>query len=257
MNKQELVTRDEHAAQQQPSFSFEQMQRMAVSIAKSGIFGIKDPDQAIALMLIAHSEGRHPASVARDFDIIQGRPAKKSEAILRDFQASGGRVEWHQRDDQAAIATFTHPLAVKPMKIEWTLERAKTAGLTDKNGGMYTKYRRQMLSARCISEGCRATAPQATSGFYTPEEVRQFEADDPTPVSVTAAIEQATAAALSDEEVNALIEAMDVPSLTLLEAAFANAWRATKDPKVRLRFKEVYDGMKVEIERVAMEEARQ
>src|SRR5208282_978637 len=76
------------------SYSFEQIQRMAVAFAKSGLFGVKDPESALSLMLLAQAEGRHPALIMRDYDVIEGRLAKKSEAMLRDFQASGGRVEW-------------------------------------------------------------------------------------------------------------------------------------------------------------------
>jgi hypothetical protein len=251
--KQELVahTPTMAVAEPVPSFSFQDMQRMATSIAKSGIFGVKDADQALALMLIAHAEGRHPATVARDMDIINGRPSKKSEAILRDFQASGGRVEWIQRDDAAAIAIFSHPSAVKPLKVDWTLERAKKAGLAGKD--MYAKYTRQMLSARCISEGCRATAPQSTGGYYSPEEVREFDADlAPEPVSVTAAIEQAVGA-MPDSEIEAHINAMDTLDPKALEQAFTAAWRSTKDAQLRQRFKGAYDAMKAEIARVAAE----
>jgi hypothetical protein len=242
-NKQDLIPRGTTVA---ADFSFSDMQRMAASIAKAGFFGIKEADQAIALMLIAHAEGKHPATVARDFDIIQGRPAKKSEAILRDFQASGGKVEWHTRDDNLADATFTHPMAPKPLRITWDIKRAEKAGLLAKD--MYKKFPRQMLSARCISEGCRATAPQATSGFYTPEEVRQFD-DDAPPVAqpVESAVEQA-AQAMSQEQIEAIVNSMDVTTVAELEAAFAHAWRSTKDPNLRAQFKDIYDSMRVELE---------
>jgi hypothetical protein len=42
------------------------IERMAGAIAKSGLFGMKTPDQALALMLIAQAEGMHPALAARD-----------------------------------------------------------------------------------------------------------------------------------------------------------------------------------------------
>lgn len=257
---QELVTRGRssvtvmHPEEAAPSFSFQDMQRMAASIAKSGLFGVKDADQALALMLIAQAQGQHPALVARDFDIIQGRPAKKSEAILRDFQASGGKVEWHKLDDTCADATFTHPLSPKGVRIAWDMARAKQAGLVDKNGGMFVKFPRQMLRSRCVSEGCRTTAPQATGGYYTPEEVSQFDEDVPQTTTITAAVEQA-ATALTQDQIEALIDAMDVTTLPALEVAFGNAWRATKDPHARASFKSVYDGQKQEIERVAAEKA--
>ena len=241
--KQDVILASDAPA---PAFSFEAMQRMAVAIAKSGLFGVKEADQALSLMMIAQAEGKHPALIARDYDIIQGRPAKKSEAILRDFQASGGKVEWHELTDAAADATFTHPLSVKPLRIKWDIPRAKAARLMDKEGGMYTKYPRQMLRSRCISEGCRTVAPSATSGFYTPEEVHQMDAEAPEAIPITAAIAQA-AAAPAPEEVEAFINSMDVTSLPKLEAAFAAAWRSTKDAPTRAKYKGAYDSMKIEI----------
>ena len=40
---------------------------------------------------------------------------------------------------------------------------------------MWTKYPRQMLRARVISEGIRATNPAVATGMYTPEEVQDME----------------------------------------------------------------------------------
>lgn len=151
--------------------SLNDIERMAVAVAKSGLFGVKSPDQALALMLVAQAEGRHPALAARDYDIIQGRPAKKSEAMLRDFIESGGKVEWHALDDKAADATFSHPSG-GTVRIEWTMVRAAAAGIGGKD--MWKKYPRQMLRARCVSEGIRTVCPMATSGMYVPEEVQEF-----------------------------------------------------------------------------------
>jgi len=88
--------------------TMQDMGRMAEAVAKSGLFGVKTADQAMALMLVAQAEGRHPAMAARDYDIIQGRPAKKTEAMLRDFLENQGKVEWHALDDTVADATFSH-----------------------------------------------------------------------------------------------------------------------------------------------------
>jgi hypothetical protein len=71
------------------------MQTMAGALAKSGLFGVKTSDQALALMLVAQAEGRHPGSVASDYHIIQGRASLKSDSMLARFQQAGGRVEWH------------------------------------------------------------------------------------------------------------------------------------------------------------------
>jgi hypothetical protein len=153
---------------------YQDIEKMALAVAKSGLFGVKTADQAMALMLVAQAEGRHPALAARDYDIIQNRPAKKSEAMMRDFLESGGKVEWHQLDDKVADASFSHPSGGM-VRIAWDMDRAKLAGLGGKD--MWKKWPRQMLRARCTSEGIRTVCPMATSGMYVPEEVKDFGPD--------------------------------------------------------------------------------
>lgn len=148
------------------------LEKMAHAVAASKLFGVKTPDEAMALMLLAQAENLHPATAARDYNIIQGKPAMKADAMLARYLTSGGKVEWHEHTDQKVAATFTHP-AGGSLKIEWDMARAKTAGLGGKDN--WTKYPRQMLRARVISEGIRATNPAVASGIYTPEEVSDFE----------------------------------------------------------------------------------
>ncbi len=154
------------------SFEFAEVERMARAIATSGLFGMKTPEQALALMLLAQAEGLHPVIAARDYDIIQGRPSKKAEAMLRSFLQNGGTVEWHKLDDTCADATFSHPQGGK-IRIVWDQDRANKAGLAGKE--MYKKYPRQMFRARTVSEGVRTVCPMATSGLYVPEEVGDFD----------------------------------------------------------------------------------
>jgi hypothetical protein len=121
----------------------------------------------MSLLLLAQAEGVHPAIAMRDFDVIQGRPAKKAQAMHRSFLEAGGKIEWHERSDTKADATFSHPQGGQ-VRVAWDMERARKAGLSGKD--MYAKYPRQMLAARAISEGCRTVYPAATSGLYVPEE---------------------------------------------------------------------------------------
>lgn len=148
------------------------LERMAQAMTQSKLFGITSPDQALSLMLVAQAEGLHPATAARDYHIIQGRPALKADAMMARYLASGGRIEWHDHSDQKVSATFTHPQGGS-LRIEWDMERAKQAGLGGKE--MWHKYPRQMLRARVISEGIRATNPGIAIGIYTPEEVQDME----------------------------------------------------------------------------------
>ena len=158
------------------SASFADVQALAAAIAKSGLFAIKTPEQALTLMAISQAEGRPMALAARDYDIIHNRPSKKAEAMQRDFLTAGGKIEWHKLDDSIADATFSHPQGGS-LRIVWDLARAKAAGLgarakdNPNAPSMWEKYPRQMLRSRCVSEGVRTIYPMATSGMYAPEEV--------------------------------------------------------------------------------------
>jgi hypothetical protein len=144
---------------------------MAQSMVKSKLFGMKTPDEAMALMLIAQAEGNHPAIAVRDYHIIQGKPALKADAMMSRFQAAGGKVQWHELTDSLVSATFSHPQGGSA-KIDWDMKRAKQAQLG--SNGMWSKYPRQMLRARVISEGIRTVFPGVIVGSYTPEEVSDF-----------------------------------------------------------------------------------
>lgn len=148
------------------------VERMAAAVAKSGLFGTKSPEQAMALMLVAQAEGLHPATAARDYHVIQGRASMKSDAMLARFLASGGRVEWHAYTDAKCDATFSHP-AGGSVRVDWTTERAKAAGLAGKDN--WRGYARAMLRARVISEAVRTVNPGCiTPGVYSEFEVRDM-----------------------------------------------------------------------------------
>lgn len=240
---------------------FTQLERMAVAAAKSGLFGVKTPDQAIALMLIAQAEGVHPARAMQEYHVIQGRPALKADAMLARYQASGGKVQWKSYTDENVTGIFSHPSG-GTLEVEWTTKRAseikswnketqKLEALTDKTN--WKNYPRQMLRARCISEGVRATFPGIATGTYTAEETADMDARDVTPE--TPSVEKAIKAAaipptspLTEEEITehfvAMNAAADQPALA---AAFSAAWKHSgdaKDSQARERFKAHYDQRK-------------
>lgn len=159
--------------------SFEKMKELAAAVAKSNLFGMKTPEQALALMALCEAEGMHPAIAIRDYHIIDGRPSLKADAMLARFQQSGGTIKWHDYTDVKVSATFSHPLA-GVVTIDWDINKAKKAEVykektSSGKTGMWVKYPRQMLKARVISEGIRATFPGVTVGMYTPEESQDFD----------------------------------------------------------------------------------
>lgn len=158
-----------------PDHSFADLEKMANAVAKSGLFGVKTTDQALALMLLAQAEGLHPAIAARDYHLIEGRPALKADAMLARFMAAGGRVDWHELTDAKVAATFSHPVGGS-LKIEWTIEMATRAGLVNKDN--WKKYPRAMLRSRVVSEGIRSVYPGVITGVYTVDELRDGVPDE-------------------------------------------------------------------------------
>lgn len=223
---------------QQPvqQFTMSEMERVALAIAKGGLFGSNDPNAVLTLCMVAAAEGKHPGLVMQQYHLINGKPAKKAEAMLVDFLASGGRVEWHALTDEMADATFTHPQGGSA-RIAWDMVRAKKAQLTSP---MWGKYPRQMLRSRVVSEGVRTVFPGATSGMYVPEEIMDFEpakATPPAPAAQRARDLQAEKPALADQRspgrdkaqewVASHIEAIDLAgSAEDLDAIIANGRKA-------------------------------
>lgn len=167
-----------------------EIQIMAMAVAKSGLFGVKTPEQAMALMLIAQAEGLHPAIAARDYHVINGKPALKADAMLSRFQAAGGKVEWKEYTGEKCIGIFSHAQGGS-VEVIWTLAMATKAGLT--NNPTWNKFSRAMLRARCISEGIRTVYPGVISGFYTPEEVQDFTQPEEKDITPTATPEKKAA----------------------------------------------------------------
>lgn len=154
---------------------FDVMERMAVTVAKSGLFGMRTPEQALTLMLLAQAEGIPAMIAVRDYHIMNGKPTMKADTMLARFQESGGVVEWHAYDDERCEATFTHPKSPKPVRIDWDIARARRAGLADKE--VWKAYGRAMLRSRVISEGVKTCYPACIAGKYTPEEIQSIDPD--------------------------------------------------------------------------------
>lgn len=148
------------------------LQWIGTAIAKSGLFGVKTESAAIALCLISHAEGRHPALAALEYDIIDNKPSLKSSALQARFQGAGGRIKWLKMTEKRCEAEFSHP-AGGTISIHWDIDMAKNAGLLGKHN--WKNYPRAMLRARVLSEGIRALIPSVSSMLYVSEEVADFQ----------------------------------------------------------------------------------
>tara|TARA_R110000868_G_scaffold259467_1_gene517718 strand:+ start:3655 stop:4821 length:1167 start_codon:yes stop_codon:yes gene_type:complete len=187
-----------------------EMQSLAQDAAKSGMFGLQNPSQAICLMALCQAEGINPVLALRRYHIIEGKPSMRADAMLAEFAARGGGVIWHVRNDEIVVATFF--IDSKKMD-EKAIERARTRAAAmlendhatvmessfpgeetiirsmadadakktsmswDKDTRQFKKKHvwqanpRQMLTARVITEGVRLIAPGVVAGIYAPEEI--------------------------------------------------------------------------------------
>lgn len=155
-------------------FTLADLEKMAETVAGSGLFGVKTKQQAFALMILAQAEGIHPAIAARDYNIIDGKTALRADAMLARFQAAGGKIKWHTLTDVRACATLSHAPTDGLLKLDWTMKMARRAGLADNE--YWVRYPRAMLRSRVISEGIRGVYPAVIVGVYTVDELRDGSA---------------------------------------------------------------------------------
>lgn len=155
--------------------AIDNLQVMAKAVAASRLWKTVDtPEKALALMLLCQSEGLHPMTAVRRYDLIQGTPTMKSEAQLAEFYKRGGSVVWMQRTAEVCEAKFSHPKSCPDgVVIKWTIEDAKKAGLLGKDN--WRNYPRQMLSARVQAEGVQVVDPGAGLGMMISEEAMDVQ----------------------------------------------------------------------------------
>ena len=160
--------------------------QMAEIAAGSKMFGFKNPQEAMAIMLLCQAENLHPAVAMRDYHVIQGRPALKADAMLARFQQAGGSVQWKDYTDEKVTGVFSHPSGGS-LEVSWSLAQAKSIGIANKDN--WRNYPRAMLRARCVSEGIRSVYPGCVVGVYTPEEIQDFKPSKPIDMGIAERVE--------------------------------------------------------------------
>jgi len=153
---------------------------MGNAMARSGMFGITKPEQGTVLALHAMLTGKSVVDLAAQYHIIEGRLTMRADAMQAAFQDDTGRIKWMKSDTEECVAIFTHSeFAPEGVTIKVTLEELKRTGVAmgagNKLKSNYQRSPRQMLRARCVSEGVRMVDPRVIVGLYTPEEVQDFE----------------------------------------------------------------------------------
>jgi hypothetical protein len=161
-----------------PIMELDQVWKFAGDIHLSGMAGGATHAQIFTLMMICESEGIDYIQAIRRYDVIEGKPALKAAAMLAEFQARGGHVEWHEFNDDVASATWSHPVThPKPIMITITYDDCLARGLPTGKDGLkknWRVHRGSMLSARCITRAVRLIYPGIAVGIYSPEEIEDM-----------------------------------------------------------------------------------
>lgn len=162
-----------------------QLQVMAKAVTESGLFGLKNQNQAFTLMLIAEAEGIPAIKAVQMYSIINGMPSLKSTEVQARFQKSGGKLQWIETTEKKAVCKMSHPDGGEYTS-EFSIEMAKQMGLYEKDN--WKKMPKQMLMARAITAGVRALYPACLNNMYSDmeaidmpkEEIIETEIEDET-----------------------------------------------------------------------------
>ena len=163
--------------EQLPINSMQDLSSLGEMLAKSGMFGAKNPAEGLVIAATCFQEKLSFMQFINTYHIIQGKPTMKADSMLASFISDGGKVNWITTDNNTAKAEFIAPNG-SSITESFDMADAKLAGLATKDN--WKKYPKSMLRSRCISSALRAIYPISTNCVHTPEEIEAA-----TPINVT------------------------------------------------------------------------
>jgi len=165
------VVEVEYARQLEPRTMAEATQ-LAKWALDSRLFGAYGSAQAILMMILAGREMGMPTMHSlRAFDVIDGKPTLKADAIRALILRSGKADYFRIVERSATVCTFATKRKGDPeVTLSYTFEEAQAAGLVKPNSG-WVKNAPDMLVARASAKLARLVYPDVIHGLYAPEEL--------------------------------------------------------------------------------------
>lgn len=169
------------------------MDSIGKAITKSQLFGCQSEAQGQVLALECMAQKLPPLSLAKRFDLMNGKLSMKSQTMLADFRTTGGKTRMIEKSAEAAAIWMqdkegneykfdltwaeameeTFPYAGKESDIIWALANDRSK-LKLKPKYATPRSRANMLWNRLISDSVRTIAPEINCGQYTPDEIEDF-----------------------------------------------------------------------------------
>lgn len=151
---------------------FDQIKAAAIALQQSGYFkDVNSQAQAIVKVMAGAELGLPPFASMSGIFIIQGKPVLGAN-VLATLVKNDPRYNYQVKQCNGAVCELIWFEDGKQVGMSsFTLDEAKSAGLTDKDN--WRKFPSDMLFARAISRGARRFAPGIFGGspVYTPDEM--------------------------------------------------------------------------------------
>lgn len=137
------------------------------------------PQEATAAILSGAEVGLSPMAALKSFDIIQGVAAPRALTLRAIVQSQGHEMILDESTASRCIMRGKRRGSNEWVKVNWTMDRAKGLGLTNKDN--WKKQPGAMLVARATGELARLIAADAILGIgYSIEELTDGVSDDTT-----------------------------------------------------------------------------
>lgn len=152
---------------------FKDTMNLAKTIAQSGLFqDAREASQAVVKILAGRELGFGPIASMTGVNIIRGRvtlSANLLAAAIKRHPAYNYKVTEHT-PEKCRIEFYDK--GEKMGESEFTIAEARQAGLSFDKGSNWTKWPKNMLFARALSNGAKWYCPDISGGpIYTPDEM--------------------------------------------------------------------------------------
>lgn len=169
------------------------VERLGDVFARSGYFkDASDSAKAIVKILYGRELGMPPVASMLGIHIIEGKPTLSAQALATLVRRSG-RYDYRVRQSDATAAVIDFYLGGEKIgDYSFTIEEAKTAGLTGDSRPIWKRYPKAMLFNRAMAAGVRMHCPDLLGGapIYDPDELEVDADGEPVANPAQARVEQ-------------------------------------------------------------------
>lgn len=134
------------------------------------------PDAVVAAILTGREMGIGPMQSLRQIHMIDGRPAFAADLMMAKMRAGGIVILESEVTEERAYIKAQRKDTGEEAEVEWTVEQARQAGLLDKRGKSWERYRTDMLWARAVGRLARRLGSDLLGGLvYSKEEIEDWD----------------------------------------------------------------------------------